>query len=108
VNSESFKRRKEPLALACAAVLAASAREPAAAPDDQVRFDGKRLRGAMPGKVKPLLVAATDSAGRALDQILAADSDDIGAARADRRQYALADEANADLIVRTAVCRKSR
>ena len=63
------------------AALAAAARQLAFAPDDQVRIDGKRLRGAAPGKVKPLLVAAHDSAERALDQVLALDNDENAAAR---------------------------
>ncbi|WP_162146004.1 ISAs1 family transposase [Glycomyces tenuis] len=50
-------------------------------PDDQVRIDGKRLCGAAPGKVKPLLVAAHDSADRALGQVMALDNDENAAAR---------------------------
>ncbi|WP_051393471.1 ISAs1 family transposase, partial [Glycomyces arizonensis] len=63
------------------ASLAAAARQLAFAPDDQIRIDGKRLRGAAPGKIKPLLVAAHDSADRALGQVLALDNDEHAAAR---------------------------
>lgn len=78
---DTFRRVLGEVASEGIAALAASAHELAFAPDDQVRIDGKRLRGAAAGKVKPLLVAALDSAGRAFDQVLAVDGDEIAAAR---------------------------
>lgn len=63
------------------AALAAAARNLGEVPDHLVRFDGKRLRGAASGKVKPLLVAALDPPDWTLDQILAKGGNENGVVR---------------------------
>lgn len=78
---DTFRRLLGGAAPGGVASLAASATELAAAPDDHVRIDGKRLRGAAGGKDKPLLVAALDSAARALGQIRCDDGDENTALR---------------------------